>query len=107
VKYTATKAAEKAVGGGDNASAGRKLAGALVGLGGNVAGAVTEAADTRSWTTLPANITIGRLWLPPGTHTINVTFHSGSGGQLGHPEMIPVQDLKAGEHRIVSVRSLQ
>lgn len=106
VKYAATKAAEKVAGGGDNASGGRKLAGALVGLAGNVASAASEAADTRSWTMLPANINVGRLWLPAGKHVIHVTYHSASGAQIGRAEDITVDDLKAGEHRIVSVRTI-
>src|SRR5207244_3741794 len=89
VKYAATKIAEKAAGGSN------KLAGALVGIAGNVASAASEVADTRSWTTLPANVTVGRLWLPAGTHKVHVSFHTASGGEVGHGEDIDVADLKA------------
>jgi hypothetical protein len=105
VKYIATKAAEKVAGGGDNASSGRKLAGALVGLAGNVAAAVSENADTRSWTTLPAGIGVARFWLPAGQHQIQITYHGSSGAQIGKVLSIPVE-LRPGERRIVSVRSL-
>jgi len=37
-----------------------------------VASVATERADTRSWLTLPANIQMARLPLPPGTYTITV-----------------------------------
>jgi hypothetical protein len=37
-----------------------------------VAAIATERADTRSWMTLPANVQMARLSLPPGTYTIHV-----------------------------------
>jgi uncharacterized protein len=37
-----------------------------------VAAVATERADTRSWLTLPANIQLARLPLPPGEYTIKV-----------------------------------
>lgn len=37
-----------------------------------VAAVATERADTRSWLTLPANIQLARLSLPPGSYTISV-----------------------------------
>ena len=37
-----------------------------------IAGLVTERADTRSWLTLPARIHLARLPLPPGTYTVKV-----------------------------------
>lgn len=37
-----------------------------------VAAAATERADTRSWLTLPANIQMGRLSLPPGSYDVTV-----------------------------------
>ncbi len=27
-------------------------------------------ADTRSWSTLPARVAFGRVWVKPGTHTV-------------------------------------
>ena len=83
----------------------RKVAGFLAGIATNIAGAATEAADCRSWTTLPAQVNVGRLWLPAGHHQLQVSFHAGSGQQIGRTETVEV-DLKAGEHKIVSVRSL-
>ncbi len=44
--------------------------GALAGFIATVANLVTERADTRSWTSLPAEIQISRFTLPPGSHTI-------------------------------------
>ena len=37
-----------------------------------VAAAATERADTRSWLTLPANIQMARLSLPPGSYDVSV-----------------------------------
>jgi uncharacterized protein len=99
VKYVATKAAKEAAG-GDN------LAGSLVGLAGNVASAASEAADLRSWTTLPGSVGVARVWLPAGQHTVKVAYHTSSGAPTGRIEQLTV-NLKAGERRIVSVRSLQ
>jgi hypothetical protein len=54
VKYRAAKEAER-----------RDPA---LGLVMNVAGVVTEQADTRSWSTLPSRLYLGRATLPPGPH---------------------------------------
>ena len=40
----------------------------------NLAGVVTEQADTRSWKTLPNQIFMVRMPLPVGTHTLNLSF---------------------------------
>ena len=42
-----------------------------------VASVATERADTRSWLTLPANVQLARLALPPGSYDCN-------GGSLGN-----------------------
>lgn len=46
--------------------------GALGWLAGNIYGAVTETADTRSWTTLPASIYVTRVRLKPGTYDLSI-----------------------------------
>jgi hypothetical protein len=46
-----------------------ELLGSLVA---RVAAVATERADTRSWLTLPANVQLARLPLPPGSYTISV-----------------------------------
>lgn len=38
----------------------------------NLFSAATEAADTRSWVSLPHSVQIGRLTLPAGTHTLTL-----------------------------------
>src|SRR3989304_5630507 len=44
-----------------------------------IAGLVTERADTRSWLTLPARIHLARLPLPPGTYTVKVDLLGDAG----------------------------
>jgi hypothetical protein len=44
----------------------------------NVAGVVTETADTRSWSTLPAHIYLARVSLPPGRHDAKLELLDGS-----------------------------
>jgi len=48
------------------------MAGMLGALALQVATVVTERADTRSWLTLPANIQLLRMSLPPGTYSVKV-----------------------------------
>lgn len=105
IKYGATKGTQKAVEGGGNDS-GRKLAGAAVGLLGNIASAASEAADLRSWTCLPSDLQVTRLWVPPGQHTVTVTFHGRGGGRIGRSVQKTV-DLKNGQRRIISLRTFQ
>src|SRR3989344_5258206 len=44
-----------------------------------IAGLVTERADTRSWLTLPSRIHLARLPLPPGTYTVKVDLLGADG----------------------------
>ncbi|MDR1683846.1 MAG: hypothetical protein LBR90_00085, partial [Elusimicrobiota bacterium] len=55
---------------------GDKNIGALVGMLFSAASNVTEVADTRSWATLPAEIRMASLFLPPGRHDIKITFYN-------------------------------
>ncbi len=98
-KYATTQVA-KAAGGGD-----KSTAGAILGLIGNIAAAVTEAADLRSWCMLPSEFRVARLWLPPGTHAVQVEYRDASGRSVGAPQTINVE-LSAGQRRLVSVRSV-
>jgi hypothetical protein len=104
IKYAATKGAEKAVKGSGNDGK-RALIGALVGIAGNVASAVSEAADLRAWTTLPAEIGVTRLWVPAGAQTVQVRYFA-AGGQVGRTDQLEVT-LNPGERKIISVRTLQ
>lgn len=53
------------------AAAGRdSLLGVLLSLGTQAALTAADTPDTRSWSTLPARIAIGRMTLPPGKHDV-------------------------------------
>ena len=56
-----------------------------LGLLTNLAGVLTEQADTRSWRTLPNQIFMVRMPLLAGTHTLNLSF-LGADGQVLQPE---------------------
>lgn len=103
IKYVASKAAKKAVG-GNGGDKKRALAGALVGAAANIAAAASEQADLRAWTTLPSTFGVSRIWLPAGKHQVKVTFHTKSGGQTGRVETRTVE-LKKGERKIIGVRT--
>lgn len=64
---------------------------------------VLEEADTRSWRTLPANLTLVRLPLRPGTHEIEV---NSTGSRIGQPEKDLTLEVTAspGERLIRSIR---
>lgn len=104
IKYTATQATKKAVKGSGKDSK-RAVAGALIGLIGNVASAASEQADLRAWTMLPAEIGVTRMWVPAGSHTVNVRY-LGPSGAMGRTDQFSI-DVKEGERRIISVRTLQ
>lgn len=106
IKYAATKAASEAVKGGRNASDEQRFAGALVGLIGNIAAAATEGADLRAWTTLPADFGAARVWVPPGTHEVEISYHGANGARLGAVETRTLT-LGPNERRLISVRSLR
>lgn len=65
-KYFATRGAEKNAG---------EVAGVLV----NILTAATERADTRGWITLPNDIQMARLRVPPGEHEVTLRFCDASG----------------------------
>jgi len=48
-----------------------------------VLGAATERADTRQWFTLPAEIHMQRLFLPPSVQNIKMLFKDGNGNIVG------------------------
>lgn len=63
----------------------------------NLAGVVTEQADTRSWQTLPNQIFMVRMPLPTGTHTLNLSF-LGENRQVRGRDSVP--DIKINPNRI-------
>ncbi len=88
-KYGTTKKAEKQ--------------GWLAGVVANVFGAATEMADTRSWLTLPANIQLARLSLPPGTYDLNIELVDDKGRRIGS-ELVPQVTVRSGDWTFISRR---
>ena len=68
-----------------------------LGLLTNLAGALTEQADTRSWQTLPNQIFMVRMPVPAGTHTLNLSFLNAN-RQVSRRESVP--DVKISPNRI-------
>lgn len=58
-------------------------------------GSIVDRADTRIWNTLPDNIQLARLRLPPGRYTLTATFRDGAGAILGSKTVDDVV-VKAG-----------
>ncbi len=58
------------------------------------AGAATETADTRGWTTLPAQIRMARLAVKPGVQDVTVTFTARDGSVTGTAVFRDVNVLK-------------
>jgi hypothetical protein len=83
IKYGATEAAREL--GKKKNKEGKREAGLLSDILGtivNAAGVATEAADTRSWETLPDRIYVADFQLPPGEHELRAVFEDGSGQTL-------------------------
>jgi hypothetical protein len=98
-KYAAAKAAEKAGGKDETKSF-------IFGTITNLIGAATEAADTRSWETLPDRIYAADFQLPPGEHTLRAVFDDGSGSTLLRQDFNTFT-LKPGEIVILRARCLK
>lgn len=76
----------------------------LAGLIVNLAGLVSERADTRSWTTLPHTIHLARLELPPGRYHARIEMLDATGATIevvDHPI-----ELRPGDLRIVSLHRI-
>ena len=91
-KYSATKAAKKE----------SSFLGALV----NLFGVSTEAADTRSWLTLPARIHLARLPVEPGTVDLLVELLDGRGSPM-EAQLFPALEVAAGQKLVLSHRSFK
>ncbi len=79
----------------------KKEGGELLGFAMDIATAVSERADTRSWSLLPGSILMARLALPPGKHDVTATYYSASGNVIGTREFKDVV-VKAGRKAFVA-----
>ena len=73
----------------------------VAGLIVNIAGVLTERADTRSWLSLPANIQMARLQLPAGNYTLSIELLDDF-EQIQHTTMLNDVKVTPGERRYVS-----
>ncbi|NNM50615.1 MAG: hypothetical protein HKM02_00110 [Pseudomonadales bacterium] len=80
-------------------------AGSLGSIAGMIYNLVSEQADLRSWTTLPASAQVSRVWAAAGLHTVQI---AGVATQVpvraGHTTILQVLD--AGGRRSISQYSL-
>jgi len=72
IRMIARGAAGAAVGAGAAKAGNSSGLGMLMALGTQVALAAADTPDTRSWATLPARMTIVRMRVAPGSHTVRV-----------------------------------
>ena len=86
--------------------------GSMSGLIGIVAGAGTGAMlfsqmkpDLRCWHTLPANLQLARIFLPPGDHKVVVKFRDAAGNQVAPPVESKIRITK-GERTFYNYRTL-
>lgn len=101
-KYVAVKAASEAAKKSDKENG--KLVGNLITLFGGLASAASEGADLRSWTLLPAEFRVARLWVEPGTHEVQVKLVGSN--QTSKIAYVQELTLAAGERRLISMRSI-
>ena len=113
VKYLASKGIEKAFeedkdDEGDEDDNDWVKEGVGKALGGlvNLLGAATEAADTRSWLSLPRTIHIARLFVTPGTATPTLEF-TDARGQVLAVEPLPQVAVAAGEKVFLNFRTFR
>jgi hypothetical protein len=94
-----TSAGAKAAGGNANA------VNFLTKAGGSLMDA-TEEADTRCWSTLPAEIRMARIALPEGTHQLVVTFQNSRGSIMSQTTIADVE-VRRGFRTWVHVRTAE
>ena len=75
-----------------------------LGLITNLAGALTESADTRSWQTLPNQIFLVRLPLPTGKHRLKLSFLNKNGNIRKSESNLDVQ-IKANQISFLNYRT--
>lgn len=102
VKYTVVQSLE------EGARKEDETLGDVAAVVGNVFAALTERADTRSWTLLPAQLQLVRLELPSGEHPIRVALDGGgsvsrdsAGGRVLE---LGTVDVRPGRTTVLSAR---
>lgn len=85
----------------DASARAKKEGNALLGFVADVGAAVSERADTRTWSLLPGSIYMARLSLPAGMHTVKATYYNSNGSILSTREFKDIL-VKAGRKVFVS-----
>ncbi len=91
-----------AVKGSTGNKAGGNIAGLLLGLAVEGALAAQDTPDTRSWNSLPSDIRVFRLSLPPGQHTLSLTA-----SQPGKTRRAQKVDVPPGGFAVLNLRLLR
>lgn len=84
---------------GGKKDGGAGIFGVLAGLATTATLTILDTPDTRSWTTLPSHVAIGRMRLPAGRHTVRVSVR-------GIARDIPI-DAKPGGWQLVTMSALR
>ena len=77
-----------------------------LGLLTNLAGVLTEQADTRSWRTLPNQIFMVRMPLPAGTHTLKLSFLDAK-GQVRSSHPVPGVEINVNRITFLNHRTYE
>ena len=85
--------------------AGGQLVGILVGAVAKAVAVASEEADKRNWRTLPDEIHIGRMWLPPGEYQVKIDSVDRNGAGIGR-ESVHTVALEAGRTTLIVRRVL-
>lgn len=86
--------------GKDKKEAGQ-VVGLIVGILGKFFAVASEEADKRSWRTLPDEIHIGRMWVPPGTYDVQIQPRKGARAALGNSTSYSLSLDKGHTHFIL------
>ena len=65
----------------------------------------TEEADKRTWRTLPDEIQIAKLWVPPGEYEFRTQYSGRDTGRLGR-DIVKSVSIRSGETKLFSERVL-
>ena len=96
------------VGRGARVAAGKdtgQLVGLVVGSLAKAWAIASEEADKRTWRTLPDEIQIAKLWVPPGEYEFRTQYSGRDTGRLGR-DIVKSVSIRSGETKLFSERVL-
>ncbi|WP_447983063.1 COG3014 family protein [Nitrospira sp. Nam74] len=102
VKYTMAEG----IGRGAHAAAGKDtgpLIGLIVGSLAKAWAVASEEADKRTWRTLPDEIQIAKLWVPPGEYEFRTQYSRRDTGHMA-PNLVKTLTIRSGETKLFSER---